>query len=130
MAWANGSGAETEGRMRKNIAALMILTLAGCAAPPRPPAPATVPIPPAPPPREPDVLTGLQATQLRALAGAPAFTRKDGATEMWRYDTQSCRAFFFFTGTPAKVQHVETLPRGADGGADPACLNALRVRRS
>ena len=115
--------------MRKSIAALMILALAGCAAPASAPAPATVPIPPAPPQREPDVFTGLGANQLRALAGAPAFTRKDGATEMWRYDTQSCRAFFFFTGTPAKVQHVETLPRGGDSGADPVCLNALRVAR-
>jgi hypothetical protein len=48
---------------------------------------------------------------------------------MWRYDTQSCRAFFFFTGTPPKVQHVETLPRAPDNTADPACLNALRARR-
>ena len=115
--------------MQKGIAVLFVLALAGCATRAPAPAPPTVPIPPPPPAREPDVFTGLQATQLRALAGAPAFTRKDGATEMWRYDTQSCRAFFFFTGVPAKVQHVETLPRGKDGGADPACLNALRVAR-
>jgi hypothetical protein len=49
---------------------------------------------------------------------------------MWRYDTTSCRAFFFLTGTPPKVQHVETLPRGKDNDADPACLNALRARTS
>lgn len=115
--------------MQKGIAVLFLLALAGCAAPAPAPAPPAVPIPLPPPPREPDVFTGAQAAQLRALAGAPAFTRKDGATEMWRYDTQTCRAFFFFTGAPAKVQHVETLPRGKDGGADPACLNALRVAR-
>ena len=116
--------------MKKNIAVLFALALAGCAAPQRAPSPPTVPIPSAPPAREPDAFTGLQAAQLRAMAGAPAFTRKDGATEMWRYDTASCRAFFFFTGAPPKVQHVETVPRGANSAADPACLNALRVKQS
>jgi hypothetical protein len=116
--------------MKKNFTVLFVLTLAGCAAPQRAPSPPTVPIPPAPPVREPDSFTGLQAAQLRALAGAPAFTRTDGATEMWRYDTASCRAFFFFTGAPPKVQHVETVPRGPGNDADPACLNALRAKRS
>lgn len=114
--------------MKKSIAALMIVALTGCAAPPRPLAPAAALVPLAPAPPEPDVFTGIQATQLRALAGAPAFTRKDGATEMWRYNTPSCRAFFFFTGTPPTVQHVETLPRAKDNGADPTCLSALRAR--
>ncbi|HKD47128.1 MAG TPA: hypothetical protein VKB67_05545 [Rhizomicrobium sp.] len=116
--------------MKKRITALMVLTLAGCTHPPRAPSSPVVALPPAPPARERDVFTGLQTQQLRALAGAPVFTRKDGATEMWRYDTASCRAFFFFTGTPAKVQYVETLPRGPDGGANQDCLNALRARRS
>jgi hypothetical protein len=117
--------------MKKSVVALMILTLAGCAAPLRPASIPVAPIPPPPAPRnEPDVFTGLQAAPLRALAGAPAFTRKDGATEMWRYDTPSCRAFFFLTGTPPTVQHVETLPRGKDNNADPACLSALRARSS
>lgn len=115
--------------MKRNLAILVLLALGGCAAPPRAPSPPVVPVPPAPK-SEPDSFTGLQAAQLRALAGAPAFTRKDGATEMWRYDTASCRAFFFLTGTPPKVQHVETLPRGKDNEADPACLNALRARTS
>ncbi|HWF64473.1 MAG TPA: hypothetical protein VN685_07685 [Rhizomicrobium sp.] len=116
--------------MKKGIATLSVLMLAGCAARERAPSPTrAVPIPAPPPAREPDVFTGLEASQLRALAGTPAFTRKDGATEMWRYDTQSCRAFFFFTGAPPKVQHVETLPTGKNNEADPACLNALRVGR-
>ena len=116
--------------MKKSVVALMIVTLTGCAAPPRPPAPPVAPIPPAPASPQPDVFTGIQATQLRALAGAPAFTRKDGATEMWRYDTPACRAFFFLTGAPPTVQHVETLPRGKDNNADPVCLNALHARSS
>jgi hypothetical protein len=45
---------------------------------------------------------------------------------MWRYDAGSCRVFFFLTGAPAKVQHIETLPRGRDGATDPQCLTALQ----
>jgi hypothetical protein len=118
--------------MRNNLAILAMLALAGCAAQPRAVAPPpiaptpTVPIPPAPPKGEPDLFTGIDAARLRALVGAPVFARKDGNTEMWRYDAGSCHAFFFLSGAPAKVQHVETLPRGKDRAADPDCLTALR----
>ena len=118
--------------MKKFFAALMVLALAGCAAQPRTQAPAavvvappTVPIPPAPPKGEPDLFTGIDAARLRALVGAPVFSRKDGAFEMWRYDAGACHAYFFLTGAPAKVQHVETLPRGKTSAADPECLTAL-----
>jgi hypothetical protein len=49
--------------------------------------------------------------------------------QMWRYDSASCRAFFFLYGTPpaATVRHVETLPAGVASAADPACLLALRA---
>lgn len=117
--------------MRKSFTILAAVVLAGCVARPQtpvaPPPAATVPLPPPPLKGEPDLFTGVQAAQLRVLVGAPAFTRKDGATEIWRYDTTFCHAFFFFTGTPAKVRHVETLPRGKDVAADPACLTALRA---
>jgi len=110
-----------------------LLILAGCAvqprapaAPPPPPPEPTVPIPTPPPRSVPEEFTGMDAARLKTVAGIPAFTRKDGAVEMWRYDTQTCRAFFFLSGTPGKVQHVETLPRGTDNAADPQCLNALR----
>jgi hypothetical protein len=118
--------------MKKILAGSMFLALAGCAAQPRPPAPPvpvsapTVPIPSAPPRGEPPSFTGIDAARLRALAGAPVLARKDGATEMWRYDAGSCRVFFFLTGAPAKVQHVETMPRGKDGAADPECLSVLQ----
>jgi hypothetical protein len=117
--------------MKKILAGLLFFVAAGCAAQPRPPAPAppapepTVPIPPAPPRGEPPSFANIDAARLRALAGTPAFARKDGAAEMWRYDAGSCRVFFFLTGAPAKVQHVETMPRGKDGAADPECLSAL-----
>jgi hypothetical protein len=107
----------------------ILLLLAGCAA--RAPAPApsaapnTVPLPKPPPSRaEPPAFTGLTADALRMRLGAPAFSRKDGGTEMWRYDARACHAFFFFTG--GKISHVETIPRPNDQTADAACLNALR----
>jgi hypothetical protein len=118
--------------MRKSFALLAALTVAGCAtqrpAPVAPtPAPSTtVPLPPPPPRGEPNLFTGIDTARLRALVGAPVFSRKDGNTEMWRYDAASCHAYFFLTGTPAKVQHVETLPRGKTSAADPDCLTALQ----
>ena len=124
--------------MKKLLAGVMLSALAACAAPssrtPAPPPPTaalepTVPIPPPPPKGEPQRFAGLDAARLTALAGTPAFTRKDGATEMWRYDAGSCRVFFFFTGAPAKVQHIETMPRGQNAAADPQCLNALEVSK-
>ncbi len=122
--------------MKKILAGVMFLALAACAAPssrsPAPPATAsvepTVPLPPPPPKGEPARFAGLDAARLTALAGTPSFTRKDGATEMWRYDAGACRVFFFFTGAPAKVQHIETMPRGRNAAADPECLNALSKR--
>ena len=121
--------------MKKIFAGLMLLALAACAAPSRPAAlppqaalEPTVPLPPPPPKGEPERFAGMDAARLTALAGAPAFTRKDGMTEMWRYDAGSCRVFFFFTGTPSKVQHIETMPRGQNAAADPECLSALSKR--
>jgi hypothetical protein len=64
---------------------------------------------------------------LQAAFGKPAFVRKDGATEMWRYDGTACRAFFFLYGTPLAVRHVETLPHGPQNAADMSCLTALRA---
>jgi len=98
----------------------LTLLLAGCAAEAPAPRPQPVPAPGAATPG----FTGLSADALRARLGPPAFTRKDGATEMWRYDAQSCHAFFFFTG--GRVRHVETAPEGPGNGADAACLSALR----
>ena len=69
----------------------------------------------------------MPATSLQAAFGKPAFVRKDGATEMWRYDGQSCRAFFFLYGAPLAVRHVETLPHAKQNAADMDCLIALRA---
>ena len=120
--------------MNSRVTILAALALMGCAAqrrpqaapPPAQPATLTVPIPPPPPKGEPENLTGMDAQRLQTLMGPPVFTRKDGAIDMWRYDTASCHAFFFLSGAPAKVQHVETSPRGQASAADPDCLSALR----
>jgi hypothetical protein len=118
--------------MRRASCLVLILLAAGCAAKaPRSPAPSSAPgiaaIPPAPPRGEPGQYLNMAAPGLQAAFGRPAFVRKDGTTEMWRYDGEACRAFFFLYGTPLTVRHVETLPHGAQSAADSACLTALRI---
>lgn len=92
------------------------------------PAPRTAVIPAAPPRGEPSQYINMPVAALQAAFGKPAFVRKDGATEMWRYDGQTCRAFFFLYGAPSQqaVRHIETLPHGKDQAADVGCLTALR----
>ena len=119
--------------MIRRFAILLVgLAVAGCAAKPPPPplvqaAPVPGAIPPAPPRGEPGQYLNMAASGLQAAFGRPAFVRKDGSTEMWRYDGAACRAFFFLYGTPPAVRHVETLPHGADSAADIACLTALKI---
>jgi len=85
-------------------------------------------LPPAPPAGEPADLVGIQPSALRVAFGAPAFVRKDGSAEMWRYDGPACKAFFFLysDGTSFTVKHVETVPRGHEIAADAICLAQLR----
>jgi hypothetical protein len=118
---------EASRSFRKILGLGIVLLLAGCAAKGPVPAARLAPVPiPAPPPvrPEPPGFTGLSSDALKARLGTPAFSRKDGATEMWRYDASQCHAFFFFTG--GQVSHVETIPRPADQAADAACLSALK----
>lgn len=111
--------------MKRISIALSGLLLAACAN--RPPVD-RVALPPAPPPGEPRSTSGMTADALKIAYGAPAFTRVDGDTQMWRYDGTACRAFFFLymESGALTVRHVETIPRHADEAADPACLSALR----
>ena len=108
----------------------LALLAAGCAGQPAsrpgfPPPAATIPA--APPRGEPGQYTNMPAQGLEAAFGRPAFVRKDGATQMWRYDGAACRAFFFLYGAPLAVRHVETLPHGKAEAADIGCLTALRI---
>ena len=110
--------------------------LAGCAAHTPALAPQTagprVAVPPPPPPGEPGDLAGLHSTELREIFGAPAFVRKEGPMEMWRYDGASCRAFFFLYpfADALLVRHVETVPRGREMAADESCLSSFHPRRA
>jgi hypothetical protein len=116
--------------MIRPIATLLAaLVVAGCATTQTnvAPRPAAAVIPTAPPRGEPGQYVNMPAVALQAAFGRPAFVRKDGATEMWRYDGTACRAFFFLYGAPLAVRHVETLPHARDQAADIGCLNALRA---
>lgn len=113
--------------IRRAALLLTVLAVAGCAAKGPAGAPQASRIPAAPPRGEPGQYLNMAAGGLTAAFGRPAFVRKDGATEMWRYDGTACRAFFFLYGAPLAVRHVETLPHAAGSAADIACLNALRA---
>jgi hypothetical protein len=117
--------------MRRVSCLVLALLAAGCAAkapqPPPSPVQPSAAIPPAPPRGEPELYLNMAAPGLQTAFGRPAFVRKDGATEMWRYDGAACRAFFFLYGAPLAVRHVETLPHGAQNAADMDCLTALRA---
>jgi hypothetical protein len=114
--------------IRRFSCLIFALLAAGCAviAPEPQPQPSAT-IPPAPPRGEPSLYLNMQSAGLQAAFGRPAFVRRDGATEMWRYDGEACRAFFFLYGAPLAVRHVETLPHGAQNAADSVCLTALRA---
>lgn len=92
-----------------------------------------VALPTAPRPGEPAGIAGLSTADIRANFGNPAFVRKDGIAELWRYDGEGCKAFFFFypEGGATKVRHVETVPHNAGASAaDPDCLQLLLKRRA
>lgn len=119
------------------LAAMLTAMLTGCASGPRPAAPrapGTAPL--VAPGAGVKTFMGMTEAGLRQALGNPAFVRKEGVTQMWRYDGPSCRAFFFLSAPAANtnaapvlaVRHVETLPRGAAAPADPACLAGLGGR--
>jgi hypothetical protein len=91
--------------------------------------PDRVALPPPPPRGEPVGAIGLSDVDLRVQYGTPAFTRRDGTAQLWRYDGATCHAFFFLypESSALSVRHVETTPRGPDMAADPKCLDALRL---
>ncbi|MBN9588584.1 MAG: hypothetical protein J0G99_06210 [Alphaproteobacteria bacterium] len=115
------------------VLCLALLTAACASKPLPPPVPAPHAIPPEPPRGEPSDFLGMTAAALRRQVGAPAFVRKDGGMEMWRYDGADCHAFFFLYDAQGSnrgqkaVRHVETLPHGAAGAADMDCLAALKL---
>lgn len=125
--WGAGGSGRSNPMIRQVACLIAVLLAAGCATGGKPAPRSPSSIPSAPPRGEPPAYFNLSVTALQAALGRPAFVRRDGATEMWRYDGATCRAFFFFYGAPLAVRHVETLPNGARSAADDGCLNALRV---
>jgi hypothetical protein len=113
--------------IRRALVLSVALIAAGCAARGPQPLNRQAVIPAAPPRGEPSQYLNLGGVALQAAFGKPAFVRKDGVTQMWRYDGAACRAFFFLYGAPLAVRHVETLPHGVASAADSACLTALRA---
>ncbi|MGH6869989.1 MAG: hypothetical protein ACREHE_00655 [Rhizomicrobium sp.] len=113
--------------IRPVFALCACILLAACAAPGQ-----RVALPSAPPPGEPGNVAGLSPAQIRVAFGEPAFVRKDGKTEIWRYDGAVCKGFFFFSPSDAglSVRHVETVPRGHAIAADSGCLNSLLIRKT
>ena len=113
--------------MKRAVApALACALLAACASQ----QPRVASIPAAPPPGELTGLAGLEASQVKLAYGAPNFVRKDNGFELWRYDGQNCKAFFFLYKDADKlaVRHIETMPRGQGIAADATCLDALKAR--
>ena len=120
--------------MRRFVLLSCCVLLAGCVTSRQPAPPTTKPqrniVPAAPAVGEPGDLAGLKSTQLREVFGPPSFVRKEGAMELWRYDSVSCKAFFFLYpyGQALLVKHIETLPPGNTMAADQTCLDSLHPK--
>lgn len=74
-------------------------------------------------------LVGWDADKIRGLYGKPSFIRTEKESELWRYDGQSCAAFFVMYRETAgmRVRYVQTYPsQGAMG--DAACLAGIKAR--
>ncbi len=111
----DGTSVQTSGRkiMNRLVPVLSLCALlAACAAPGGGGTPAHVVLPPAPPEGEPAGTTGLHEAELKAQYGQPAFVRHDGTAQIWRFDGDACKAFFFLYSRDGNtaVWHVETAP--------------------
>jgi len=67
---------------------------AALATPPEPPAPP----PPPPVDDDPEQVMGLDHGALRALLGAPAFTRREASAQVWQYRSRACVLDVFLYG--------------------------------
>ena len=67
---------------------------------------------------------------IRTRFGDPDFVRREMDNELWRYDANRCSVFFFLQrrGAMLQLRYTETLPRGMDVAADPACVASLEQR--
>jgi len=67
---------------------------------------------------------------IRTRFGAPDFVQREMDNELWRYDVSNCSVFFFLQrrGAMLQLRYTETLPRGMDVAANPACIASLDQR--
>lgn len=72
----------------------------------------------------------LDEAGVRARYGEPDFIRKETDSQLWRYDGADCALFLFLyrENETYRLRYMESLPRGADGAADPACAAGIRAR--
>jgi len=137
------------------LAAALTLATAACAGPARPTIPAETAFPPPAPPPEPqprlpdgplvplnpppvamvppdrlahpDGLVGMSRDEVTQRLGAPAFTRNEGAAQVWRFDGTACflDVFLYRDGEDFRVRHVAVRAPSV-ARADPvACFREL-----
>jgi hypothetical protein len=113
------------GPIHRGLALSLFAWLGACATQPMD----RVPLPPPPPTGEPANFIGLSEASMRTSYGPPAFIRKEGSIQMWRYAGAGCQAFFFLYPTRGAltVQHVETSPHPNNSAADISCLQSLHA---
>lgn len=77
-------------------------------------------------------LTGLEASSLRSLLGAPGLVRKDPPAEVWQYRSPSCvlDIYLYPDGDKLTVAHAEA--RAPKAGGDPllACIAQFAQAKS
>ena len=73
---------------------------------------------------KPGDLAGRTVEQVSALLGTPAFRRRDGTAEVWRYDGNVCflDVFFYQEQGTARVKHAEVRRRAGAPKSDRDCI--------
>lgn len=79
---------------------------------------------------EPARLKGLMATQVKAVLGAPAFTRRDTPAEIWQYRASACTLdlFLYDEKDGQVVAHYNV--RSTSGVGDKDCFDTLTGSKS
>jgi hypothetical protein len=121
------------------FALVVVLAVAGCAAPPAGRSAFTLPglhppgrdlpldSPPLPRRRtDPAALVGLESRDVETLLGRPKFVRRDGPAQIWQYGVPTCtlNLFLFREGQALRVRHLEFRQPDADPSPDAVCSAA------
>lgn len=80
---------------------------------------------------EPAALKGMSPVQIKAVLGAPVFTRRDAPAEIWQYRGQACTLDLFIYDNSAGQAVAHYAIRSVNAIGEKECLEELRaVRRS